>query len=56
MRKPPKARIQRWIWRDSGEESIGVMISSTNGKRVLIPRDQLAIFADFAIDTLEETE
>ncbi|MGO2557231.1 hypothetical protein [Brachybacterium sp.] len=56
MRKPPPASITRWTWRDGNYTETGVMVSASNGKRVLIPRDQLAIFADFAIDTLEETE
>lgn len=54
MRKPPPASITRWTWRDGNYTETGVMVSTPNGKRVLIPRDQLLTFSDYATDCYEE--
>ena len=54
MRKPPPASITRWTWRDGNYTETGVMVSASNGKRVLIPRDQLLAFSDYATDCYEE--
>lgn len=56
MRTPPDTSIYRYSWNHNKRDEVpGVMLRSDTA-RIFIPRDQLATFADYAIDALETYE
>ena len=50
------ASIQRYTWNRGKPDAIPGVIIRSGRHRTFIPKGQLATFADYMIDTLEEAE